>query len=138
MFTQNALVEDYNEKVYDLFSGDKYEIKAQDSVIGACSAELKEKIVRKIPYVPLKNSKQLARKLKPAVGQRTEMAINVRTDDGLTNGASNIIKFIQLRDECPSTFSTSTVKISVFPSSVFPHDGKTEIFTVEVLKVLGH
>ena len=98
LFTQNALVEDYNEKVYDLFSGDKYEIKAQDSVIGACSAELKEKIVRKIPYVPL-NSKQLARKLKPAVGQRTEMAINVRTDDGLTNGASNIIKFIQLRDE---------------------------------------
>jgi hypothetical protein len=47
----------------------------------------------------LKNSKQLARKLKLAVGQQTETAINVRTDDGLTNGASNIIKFIQLRDE---------------------------------------
>ena len=99
LFIQNALVDDYNEKVYDSFSGDKYEIKAQDSVIGACSAELKEKIMRQIPCVPLKNSKQLARKLKLAVGQRTEMATNVRTDDGLTNGASNIIKFIQLRDE---------------------------------------
>jgi hypothetical protein len=38
----------------------------------------------------------MARKLKLAVGQRTEMAENVRTDDGLTNGASNIIKLIGL------------------------------------------
>jgi hypothetical protein len=51
LFIQNALVDDYNEKVYDSFSGNKYEIKAQDSVIGACSAELKEKIMRQIPYV---------------------------------------------------------------------------------------
>ena len=41
----------------------------------------------------------MARKLKLAVGQRTEMAANVRTDDSLTNGASNIIKLIQLRDD---------------------------------------
>ena len=77
LFTENALVDDYNEKVYDSFSGDKYKIKAQDSVIGACSTELKERIIRQIPYVPFKNPKQLARKLKLAVGQRTEMAINV-------------------------------------------------------------
>jgi hypothetical protein len=80
-------------------SGGKYVIKAQDSVIGACSTELKEKIMRQIPYVSLRNSKQMARKLKLAVGQRTEMVANVRTDDGLTNGASNIIKLIQLRDD---------------------------------------
>ena len=61
----------------------KYSVTAQDSVIGACSTELKEKIVRQIPYVPLKNSKQLARKLNIAVAQRTEIAINIRTDDGI-------------------------------------------------------
>ena len=33
-------------------------------------------------YIPLKNSKQLAHKLNIAVGQRTEIAINIRTDDG--------------------------------------------------------
>jgi hypothetical protein len=55
--------------------------------------------MRQIPYVSLRNSKQMARKLKLADGQRTEMAANVRTDDGLTNGASNIIKLIQLRDD---------------------------------------
>ena len=99
LFIQNALVDDYNEKVYESFSGGKYVIKAQYSVIGACSTELKEKIMRQIPYVSLRNCKQMARKLKLAVGQQTEIAANVRTDDGLTNGASNIIKLIQLRDD---------------------------------------
>ena len=97
LFIQNALVDEYNDKVYQSFdSGNKYTIKAQDSVIGACSTELKEKIIRQIPYVLLKNSKQLAHKLNIAVGQRTEIAINIRTDDGMTNGASNVIKHIQL------------------------------------------
>ena len=68
LFIQNALVYSYNERVYESFSGDKYVIKAQDSVIGACSAELKRKIMTQIPYVPLRNSKQLAHKLKLAVG----------------------------------------------------------------------
>ena len=64
LFIKNALVDDYKYKVYQSFdSVNKYTIKAQDSVIGACSAELKEKIMRQIPYVPLKNSKQLTHKL---------------------------------------------------------------------------
>ena len=99
MFIQNALVDSYNEKVFESFIDNKYTIKAQDSVIGACSAKLKEKIMRQIPYVSLRNSKQLAHKLKVAVGQQTEIAINARTDDGLTNGASNVIKLIQLNDQ---------------------------------------
>ena len=92
--------DEYKNKIYHSFdSGSKYTIEAQDSVIGACSTELKEKIMRQIPYVPLNNSKQLAYKLNIAVGQRTEIAINIRTDDGLTNGASNVIKHIQLTDD---------------------------------------
>ena len=56
-----------------------------------------------IPYVPLKNSKQLAHKLNIAVEQRTKIAINICTDDGMTNGASNVIKHIQLiNDSKPS------------------------------------
>jgi hypothetical protein len=71
VFIQNALVDKYNEQVYESFTDNRYTIKAQDSVIGAASAELKEKTMRQIPYVPLGNSKQLAHKLKLAVGQRT-------------------------------------------------------------------
>ena len=99
LFIQNALVYEYNDKVYQSFdSVNKYTIKAQDSVNGACSTELKEKM-RQIQYVPLKNSKQLAHKLSIAVGQRTEIAINIRTDDGMTNGASNVIKHIHLTND---------------------------------------
>ena len=93
-------LDEYNDKVYQSFySVSKYTIKAQDSIIGACSAELKEKIMRQIAYVPLKNSKQLAHKLNIAVGQWTEIAINIRTDDGMTNGASNVIKHIHMTDD---------------------------------------
>ena len=100
LFIQNALVDEYNDKAHQSFdSVDKYAIKAQDSVVGACSTELEEKIMRQIPYVPLKNSKQLAHKLNIPVGLRTEIAFNIRTDDGMTNGASNIIKRIQLMND---------------------------------------
>ena len=34
-----------------------------------------------------------------SVGERTEIACNVRTDDGMTNGAANIIKKIQLNNK---------------------------------------
>ena len=65
------------------------------ALISAHSSELNDKIIRQIPTDPRK-TKQLISKLHLAIGERTEIAINVRTDDGLTNGASNVIKFIQL------------------------------------------
>ena len=96
LFIQNVMVGGYNETVYQASKGAKYNIKAQDSVIGANSAELRDKIMRQIPHVPLKNTRQLATKLRLAEGERTEIALNVRTDDGLTNGASNVVKVGQL------------------------------------------
>ena len=38
LFIQNALVDKYNEQVYESFTDNRYTIKAQDSVIGAASA----------------------------------------------------------------------------------------------------
>ena len=71
LFIQNAMVDHYNETVY------------QTSI----SAELREKMMQ-IPHVPLKNSIKLATKLR--------VALNVRTDDGLTNGTSNVVKLVKL------------------------------------------
>ena len=42
------------------------------------SEELREKIMRQIPHVPLKSTKQLARKLQVAEGERTEIALKDR------------------------------------------------------------
>ena len=35
--------------------------------------------------------------LQLAVGERTEISLNTRTDDGMTNGAGNVIKLIQVQ-----------------------------------------
>jgi hypothetical protein len=48
-----------------------------------------------IPDDPRK-TKQIASNLQLSVGERTEIALNVRTDDGMTNGAGNVVKKIQL------------------------------------------
>ena len=92
-------------------------------------------MMRQIPYVPLKNSKQLGHKLNIAVGQRTEIAINIRTDDGMTNGASNVIKHTHL---------TNDSKPSGLVWVQFDYDDagrklnkKIETFTQEVYQILG-
>lgn len=59
LFIQNAKVDEFNERVHNAALGNKYRIKAQDSVIGANSAELREKILQQIPNDPRK-TKQLA------------------------------------------------------------------------------
>ena len=95
LFIQNSKVDKFNNRVHMAASGDKYNIKALDSVIGANSAELRDKILKQIPVDPRK-TKQLASNLQLAEGERTEITVNVRTDDGMTNGAGSIIKKIQL------------------------------------------
>ena len=69
---------------------------AKDGVIGANSAELRDKILRQVTHLSPKHTKQLPRNLCAAEGERTEIALNVRTDDVLTNGASNVVKLVQL------------------------------------------
>ena len=51
--------------------------------------------MRQIPNDPRK-TKQLYSVFKVAVGERTEISLNTRTDDGMTNGASYVIKLIQV------------------------------------------
>ena len=98
LFIQNSKVDEWNNRVHMAATGDKYTIRALDSVIGANSPELRSKILNQIPLDPRK-TKQLASNLQLAEGERTEIALNVRTDDGITKGASNIIKKITLYDK---------------------------------------
>lgn len=65
-----------------------------DSVKGAKFQELRDKILKQIPADPRK-TKQLHMTLNLAVGERTEISLNTRRDDGMTNGAGNVIKLIQ-------------------------------------------
>ena len=54
----------------------KYNIKAQDSVVGANSSELRKKILNQIPNDPRK-SKQLTSNLRLSEGERVEVAIKI-------------------------------------------------------------
>lgn len=49
--------------------------------------------MKQIPNVP-KKTKQIVSTLSLAEGKRTELAINIRAADGMTNGASNIVQNI--------------------------------------------
>jgi len=65
--------------------------------MGAESQELRDKILKKIPSDPRK-TRQLHSILNLATGERKEISLNTRTDDGLkTNGAGNVIKLMKIR-----------------------------------------
>ena len=102
LFNQNKEEDKDNEKGHHLATGVKYTIKAQDIVVGANSAELRDKIMKQIPNDPRK-TRQIISNLKLAEVERTELAMNVRNQDGMTNGAGNIVKKISLhQSEKPS------------------------------------
>ena len=102
LFIQNAQVNDFNDQAHRAIAGTKYCIKAHDSVVGAESEQLRDKILKQVPIDPRK-TKQLHFVLNLAVGERTEISLNTRTDDGMTNGASNVIKLMQIHStEKPS------------------------------------
>ena len=95
LFIQNAKVNEFNDRAHRAISSTKYSIKAHDSVIVAQSQELRDKILKQIPSDPRK-TRQLHSILNLATGERTEISLNTRTDDGMTNGAGNVIKLIQI------------------------------------------
>ena len=98
LFIQNAKVDEFNVRAHNAARGNKFQINAQDSVIGANSPELRDKILTQIPKDPRK-TKQLALQLCLAEGERTELVMNLRTEDGMTNGAGNVIKLVQLHQQ---------------------------------------
>jgi len=71
--------------------GPKYSIKAHDSVIGAESQKLKDKILKQIRDDKPNKPNHLHTALNLAIGEITDISLNMRTDDGLTYGASNVI-----------------------------------------------
>jgi len=95
LFYQNKKVEYFNKKVYNAAQEEKFLIIASDFVIGAQSERMKETLLSRIPNDPRKTM-QLASELCIAINQRAEIAVNTRLDDGLTNGAGSVVKYVEL------------------------------------------
>lgn len=95
LFIQNNRVDDFNWTIFNSAAGRKYTVKAVDSVIGAQSDELKQRLLRQVPDDSRKTM-QLATRLQIAENERTELSQNIRLDDGLTNGAGNVVRLVNL------------------------------------------
>ena len=95
LLMQNARSNEFNDRAHCAIKGTKYTMKAHDSVIGAESKELRDKILKQIPSNPRK-TKQLHATLNLAVDKRTKISLNTKTDNGMTNDAGNVIKLIQV------------------------------------------
>ena len=92
LVVQNNKVDEYKVKLHCLAAGVKYTIKAEDSVVGANSAELRDKIMQQIANDPRKTKQVISNQL--AERERQEFAMNLRIQDGMTNGTGNIVKKI--------------------------------------------
>ena len=95
LFIQNDKVDEFNLAIYNSSPGRKYTGKAVDSVIGAQSEELKQHLLTQIPDDPRKTM-QLLSCLRVAENERTEVSQNIRLDDGVTNGAGNVVRYVHL------------------------------------------
>ena len=96
MIIQNAKVNNFNDRAHNELSCTKYSIQAHDSVVAAETQELRDKVLKQVANDP-RNIKQLHSVLHVAVGERTKISLNTRTDDSImTNGAGNVIKLIQI------------------------------------------
>lgn len=99
LYTTRKEVEMYNTRVYDIAQVNmKIEIQAIDWVIGTSDSKIQSRVLDRIP---VENSKTmgLSTKLKLVLNIPAEITNNVDVQDGITNGASCIVKHFDFRVE---------------------------------------
>ena len=95
-FPLKTTVRNHNEAIYANADSEKMAIHAYDFITGNPSDEAKQKC-----KIHVKTSKKciekhgLLRKLNAAIGLAYIISVNIKTDDGLINGATCILKEIQ-------------------------------------------
>lgn len=98
LFTTCDEVNKFNEKVFNNVTCNSTVVESIDTVIGDLQENLHEKVKNRIPDNPSKTM-GLHSTLKLAEGLSVEISINVSVEDGLTNGASGKIKYLDFRIE---------------------------------------
>ena len=103
LYTTNRFVKAYNEKQFQKISPiNRTEIKALDSISAELPENVKKRILRTVKNeeeYPQTETYGLATILKVGVGLKYDITINIDTEDGLTNGASCILEYIDKREQ---------------------------------------
>ncbi|XP_062577686.1 uncharacterized protein LOC134239531 [Saccostrea cucullata] len=105
LYTRNESVNAYNNQVFLLADGEKVNIPAYDSVVG------RENLIQHL-NLPDDSSKTagLAKNVPIALGLQYEITANLCVEDGLTNGTSCKVEYIERRQE--STERPSIIWVS--------------------------
>ena len=97
LFAQNYYVDQHNDTILSQLPGEKYVISCHDSVVSAnIPANRHQSLINKLPK-DYGQTGQLKKSLTVVVGMIVVHTANVDVEDGLTNGATGVVKHIDFR-----------------------------------------
>ena len=95
-FYSNKNVDKFNEERFEEITSEKRVVVAKDTLVSHSSSSREEdSILSKVSSNPKKTG-SLYSNLKLATGLPYDITINMRTDDGLTNGAPGVVKLYNI------------------------------------------
>ena len=106
LFIENKFVDSFNKEFMQNLSTTKVEVASHDSVIADVPKANKERLLKSLPNDSSKTA-NLARSLVVATNMIYDITINLDVNDGIANGSSCIVKFIENR--IPQTTRPSIV-----------------------------
>ena len=99
LFAENKFVNEHNDKILSQMPGEKVVIPCHDSVVSAnIPAKECQKLIKSLSD-DCSNTGNLMNSLTVVVGMIVVMTANVDVEDGLTNGATGVVKYIDYRME---------------------------------------
>ncbi len=95
-FNSNKLVEKHNEARFEEITSEKRVVVAKDSLVSHTSSSHQEEFILSKVSDDQKKTGQLYSNLKLATGLPYDITTNMRSEDGLTNGAPGILKLYNI------------------------------------------
>ena len=98
LFAENLFVNKHNDKSLSQMPGEKVVIPCHDNVSANIPAKECQKLIKSLPDGCQKTG-NLMKSLTVVVGMIVVMTANVDVEDGLTNGATGVVKYMDYRRE---------------------------------------
>ncbi|XP_062615034.1 uncharacterized protein LOC134276764 [Saccostrea cucullata] len=117
LFTINAKVDEYNNKLIEQLPGEKVIVKAVDSVLQDHSKTVKDRLLRSLQNQDdVSKTANLMTRLTLAIGMMYDITVNIDVTDGLTNGSSCTVYLVE--NKLPSVSRPSIVWVKFLDSAV--------------------
>ncbi|KAK3097672.1 hypothetical protein FSP39_011969 [Pinctada imbricata] len=106
LFVENKFVDNFNKDFIDTLSTVKVEVLSHDAVVADLPKSTKDRLLKSLPMDSSKTA-NLAHSLVLAVGMIYDITVNLDVNDGIANGSTCIVKYIENR--IPQTSRPSVV-----------------------------